>query len=161
MDKLLVSALLTMLLFMCAKSEGRELMPLFETVAYEYNLDAEMVKAVCWIESNHKADAINMDDPNGGAHGLCQLAIPTARWIGKNKELNAKSLLNPELNVTLASKYLRYQMNRYKNNERYAIAAYNAGSLIRNKKGEIVNSDYVAKVFHAWIKKPWKKSQKK
>lgn len=63
-----------------------------------------------------------------------------------SKHTTINHLMKPEINLTIAAYYIKYQLDRYDGNLDCAIAAYNAGSCNFNKKGLIKNRKYVAKV---------------
>ena len=112
------------------------------------NLPKGLLSAICYVESRHNAKAVNPDDGHQDSIGLCQLHMDTARFMGYKGD--EKGLLNPKTNAYYAGKYLRYQIRRYENDPRKAVAAYNLGHHKLNKKGVIVNKAYVEKVFTAW-----------
>jgi soluble lytic murein transglycosylase-like protein len=66
-----------------------------------------------------------------------------------------KDLYDGEVNAKWAAKYLKYQLVRYHNDWRKAIAAYNAGTAIVSKKnkakGWYINEDYIGKVMDAVV----------
>jgi len=107
-------------------------------------VDSKVLKAICWVESSHNPKAINYNDGNGhNSMGLCQVQYPTAKDMGyKGTKLG---LLEPYTNAYYAAKYLKYQLTRYKDID-LAILAYNAGSIRYNKKGLIINFNYLNKV---------------
>lgn len=101
----------------------------------------KLLVAICWVESRHNPWAYNKNDPS---YGLCQLMYPTAKQMGyKGKPAG---LFNAQINAKYAAKYLRWQLKRYKNNWLLAIVSYNAGSVIRNRRGRIVNFKYADKI---------------
>ena len=88
-----------------------------------FNLPYGLLPSICWVESNWNPKAVNSSDPS---YGLCQIKVSTATWIMKRK-ITKKDLMNPEINAEVAGKYLRYQLDRYRDNLKCAISAYNAG----------------------------------
>lgn len=111
-----------------------------ETSAKEFEIPSRMLKALCFVESSHNPKAINKIDGGSASHGLCQLKIKTAKYLGYSG--NIRSLYNPYVNSYYAAKYLRYQLDRYNGNWVKAISAYNAGHAYR----KINNMAYVKKV---------------
>jgi soluble lytic murein transglycosylase len=94
--------------------------------ADHYRLDPALLAAVIEQESKFKANARS----SAGAIGLMQLQPATAKGIaihtgGKNFVLS--DLGNPEINVRYGAWYLRHLLDKYGNDERLALAAYNAG----------------------------------
>ena len=74
-----------------------------------------------------------------------QLMPATARQFG------VKNAFNPEENVRAGVAYLRQLLNRYENDEKLALAAYNAGPSAVDKYGERVpphaeTQNYVARI---------------
>jgi soluble lytic murein transglycosylase len=94
--------------------------------ARENRLDPALLAAV--IESESKFD------PNArssaGAVGLMQLTPTTAKGIALytgGSRFRVSDLTDPDINVRYGAWYLRHLLDRYGNNERLALAAYNAG----------------------------------
>lgn len=75
-----------------------------------------------------------------GARGLMQLMPATARTLQrrvKNSQLN-----NPQTNIKLGHKYLKYLLDKYDNNLVYALSAYNAGeSRLKRWKKDVFTKD--------------------
>lgn len=93
--------------------------------AQQYDLDAALLAAVIYRESEFDADARS----SSGAIGLMQLLPDTAEGIAQLTEGNrfvVDDLYDPEINVRYGSFYLRRLLRKY-DDERLALAAYNAG----------------------------------
>ena len=104
----------------------------------------DLVRAVVQVESAFNPNALSPK----GAMGLMQLMPATMRQFG------VKNAYNPSENVRAGVAYLRALLDRYKNNEMLALAAYNAGPGAVDKYGETVppyreTENYVAKVNQA------------
>jgi soluble lytic murein transglycosylase-like protein len=102
-----------------------------------------LLPAICWVESNHDPDAININDGGSPSFGMCQIKLNTARWMAEKHGLStpyATHIMKPEVNALLAGLYIKYQLKRYKGNIHQAISAYNAGKYIKS------NIRYVNKV---------------
>ncbi len=91
-------------------------------VADRYNVDSALVKAIIMVESGYNSKAVS----HKGAQGLMQLMPRTAKAMG------VKDSFNPVHNINGGVKYFRRLLDRFDNDVRLALAAYNAGS--RNVK---------------------------
>ena len=91
-------------------------------------VDRALVFAVIRQESQFNSRAKS----RSGARGLMQLMPRTASFIGRNRSLHRRKrnrLYNPELNISLGQKYLKYLLENedIQGNMFLAAAAYNAG----------------------------------
>lgn len=91
-------------------------------IAAEYEIDADLVKAVITVESNSDPRAVSRK----GAQGLMQLMPATAR------DLNVRRPFDPRENIIGGVKYIKGLMASY-GDLRLALAAYNAGPGAVNK----------------------------
>ena len=122
-----------------------------EKVANKEGVPAPLLSAICFTESSHRPYVTAYDDNGSNSIGLCQVKLGTVRDLGFKGKLN--DLYNGEINAKWAAKYLKYQLNRYHNDWRQAIAAYNAGSAIWSRKhpGWLINEDYIGNVMRAMV----------
>jgi soluble lytic murein transglycosylase-like protein len=108
--------------------------------AARYRLEPAFVKAVVRVESGFRNDAVS---PRG-ARGLMQLMPATARSVG------VLDLHDPHDNIRGGTRHLRSLLDRFQNDARLALAAYNAGSAsVRRSRGVPALPEtqaYVAKV---------------
>jgi soluble lytic murein transglycosylase-like protein len=90
---------------------------LIQTHSANQKIDPALVKAVIAVESCFDTRAIS----RAGARGLMQLMPGTAA------ELGVRNVFNPEENIRGGVTYLRKMLERFGQNIRLALAAYNAG----------------------------------
>jgi soluble lytic murein transglycosylase len=104
-------------------------------------IDPALVNALIRQESKFDPDAKN---GRSGAKGLMQLMPRTAKFISRDG-IDSSRLHDPETNITLGQRYVRYllNMNHVDNNLIYMAAAYNAGpgNLYRWQKSIDYNDD--------------------
>ena len=96
------------------------------TYAQQQRLDPALLAAV--IETESKFDATARS--SAGAVGLMQLTPATAEGIATRTggtKFQLSDLTNPDINVRYGTFYLRLLLDKYKGNQRLALAAYNAG----------------------------------
>jgi hypothetical protein len=101
----------------------------------------DLVRAVVQVESAYNPNARSPK----GAKGLMQLMPATALRFGVTNPYN------PVENVRAGVAYLRQLLNRYGNNEKLALAAYNAGPGAVDRYGESVppyreTQNYVSRI---------------
>ena len=96
-----------------------------KSAADSYGLDRRLVAAVVNTESGFDPEAVSVD----GAEGLMQLLPSTAQWIAdmRGVKLADGALFDPETNIEYGCWLLRYLLDRYDDEVRYALIAYNAG----------------------------------
>lgn len=94
--------------------------------AEEHNIEPALIRAVILAESNYNPKAVS----KRGARGLMQLMPRTAASLG------VVDTFDPADNINGGVKYLRQLLDRFDNDVRLALAAYNAGSRhVRNYNG--------------------------
>jgi soluble lytic murein transglycosylase-like protein len=89
---------------------------IIEEEAARHEVDPLLVHSMIEVESSYNPFAISPK----GAEGLMQLIPSTARRFGVKNSFNFKE------NITGGVRYLKYLLDRFQN-ERLAVAAYNAG----------------------------------
>ena len=80
-------------------------------------VEANLLRAVIVVESGFNSRAVS----RRGAVGLMQLMPATANRFG------VSNLYDPQQNIRAGALYLKFLMNRFGQNVRLALAAYNAG----------------------------------
>lgn len=143
MKQLLTLALISINLVTPALAAESELDTTFRQAAEDTGLDIKLLRAVCWVESNHKVSARKHKDGKDGrtSHGVCQIKYNTAKDVGYVGLV--KDLYKPENNILYAAKYLARQMSRYNNSWKKAVTAYNRGSYTTSVP---LDNEYVKRV---------------
>lgn len=92
-----------------------------------FDMDPALIKAVIKAESDFNPTAVS----RAGAKGLMQLMPQTAY------SLDVKDPFDPEDNIIGGTRYLKYLLNKFDNNLKISLAAYNAGETAVIKNGGI------------------------
>jgi soluble lytic murein transglycosylase-like protein len=95
--------------------------------AKTYHVDAALIRAIIMAESNYNPRAVS----HRGAQGLMQLMPTTAKWLG------VQDSFDPALNIDAGVRYFKKLLERFDNNVKLALAAYNAGSRYVLKYGGV------------------------
>lgn len=98
-----------------------------DEAATRYGVPRRLVEAVIRVESGFNASAVS----SKGARGLMQLMPQTAAILG------VRDVFNPRQNIEGGVRHLRGLMDRYPNNLRLVLAAYNAGEQAVNWFGGV------------------------
>ena len=107
--------------------------------ADQFSLDENLIRAVIWKESSGHPDAKRWEgEEYGYSRGLMGLLYTTAQQMGFTGE--PEDLFDPEISIHYGTAYLRWQLDRYGQDLRKALSAYNAGTYTE------VNKAYVDKV---------------
>ena len=108
------------------------------------NVPVDMFLGISFVESRFR-NIHNYDDNGSPSYGPMQIKLLTARIYSSS--LTRKSIKKAEGSVILAALHLNALLSKY--NTHCALAAYNAGSCIKNKKGYLKNQKYIKKVYIA------------
>lgn len=98
---------------------------IIETAARSAAVEPNLLRAVIVVESGFNSRAVS----RRGAVGLMQLMPATASRFG------VSNLYDPRENVHAGASYLKFLMNRFGQNMRLALAAYNAGEEAVERNG--------------------------
>jgi hypothetical protein len=130
------------LFLLAVNSKAAELDTIYQNAAIEAQIDPELLRAVCFVESSHN-NITRILDGSRPSYGPCQIQVPAAKEVGFKG--NARLLTRPELSVFFAAKYLKTKLDKY-GDWKKAVTAYNRGSF---RPGNRVYNSYVIKVLFA------------
>ena len=130
-----------------AKARQSQYDVMINNLALSYDLEPAFIKAVVHVESAFNPQAVS----HAGAMGLMQLMPGTAKLY--NLQPNQ---FNPESNLVAGIRHMHMLMNRYGEDKKLSLAAYNAGEGAVSKYNGIPpypeTVDYVAKVMKLYNK---------
>jgi len=101
---------------------------LIHKLAARHDIDESLIKAVITTESCFNPRAVS----RVGARGLMQLMPDTATMLG------VSDAFDPEQNLSGGIRYLRMMLDEFNQDQRLALAAYNAGPEAVRKYGNTV-----------------------
>ena len=100
----------------------RELATAIYDISKEEGIDAEVAYGLVRTESTFRPRAVS----HVGARGLTQVLPSTARWMMPEIK-QANQLFQPETNLRVGFRYLRYLIDKYEGDTSLALTAYNRG----------------------------------
>lgn len=107
-----------------------------------HGVDPALVLSVIAAESGGDPDPPHRP---GDGWGLMQVTEPTAAWL-EGRPVSPNELRDPAYNVSLGTRYLRYQLDRYGGDVALAVNAYRAGTASTTPRSR----SYVASVLD-WL----------
>jgi hypothetical protein len=105
-----------------------EVISIIDKIEKSFEIPQVLLHSIVWQESSYRIRAFNSSENPGvsiSSYGLGQLTLDTARHHCK---LGKKYILDPVKNIKCSAKVLSYQLKRYQNNIKSAVAAYNWGT---------------------------------
>ena len=133
------------------KRSKAELEPLVIEAAARAGVPAGVLEAIVDIESNWNPSASNRtggDEARGGAFGLTQLTLKTARAF--DPRVTPDDLLDPEKHLAIASKLMADNARRSRDPKDLA-AMWNSGKVF-DKAPEVTREKYVPRFLAALTK---------
>ena len=121
--------------------------PLIESAAAAAAVAPELLRAVIVVESGFNARAVS----KAGAAGLMQLMPATARRYGVSDRFD------PKQNIHAGARYLKSLIERYGNDIKLALAAYNAGEKAVDRCGRCIPQ---YRETQAYVPKVWRMYQR-
>ena len=100
----------------------RDLATAIYDISKEEGIDSEVAYGLVRTESTFRPRAVS----HVGARGLTQVLPSTARWM-MPEITQASQLFQPETNLRVGFRYLRYLIDKYEGDTSLALTAYNRG----------------------------------
>ncbi|EKA5635890.1 lytic transglycosylase domain-containing protein [Vibrio navarrensis] len=114
----------------------------FEEAAKRFDVNVDLLRAVCFTESSLRANVINSANSDGSSdYGLCQV---NSWWLPKLAKygITKESLLNDPCENTLVSAWILAGNFEVTNDGWKAVGAYNAGWL-KTPEAELARTTYI------------------
>ncbi len=95
-------------------------------ISDKYDVEENLIYGIIKVESNFDEKITS----KAGAKGLMQIMDETAIEVSNKigiKDFEVDMLYEPETNIEIGVAYFSQLLNKYDNNEKYALIAYNAG----------------------------------
>ena len=108
---------------LAADPSRQALLPIFDRWAGAYGVPADLLKSMAWMESGFQ----NGVRSSTGAMGVGQLMPDTVDFVSDRLLGVRLNPWNPEENIRMSARYLRWLLDRTGGNEARALAAYYQG----------------------------------
>lgn len=118
----------------------------FDRWARSYDLPPDLLKAIGWVESRWNWEAFSVK----GAIGIGQLMPDTVDFVSGSLLRRRMNPWEPEHNIQMSARFLRYLLEKTQNDHEKAVAAYYQGLGALQRRGILgVSKPYVSSVFEA------------
>jgi soluble lytic murein transglycosylase-like protein len=123
-----------------ARPERLALAPTFDHWAKAYNVPADLLKALAWMESGWQNSVVSPV----AALGIGQLTPDTVKFVSGDLLKTKLDPKNPEHNIRMSSRFLRYLLDQTGGDTKMALAAYYQGLGSLRRQGPLkVSEAYV------------------
>ena len=123
-----------------ARPERLALTPSFENWAKTYNVPADLLKALAWMESGWQNTVVSPVQ----ALGIGQLTPDTVKFVSGDLLKTKLDPKNPDHNIRMSARFLRYLLDQTGGDTKMALAAYYQGLGSLRKQGPLkVSTAYV------------------
>jgi soluble lytic murein transglycosylase-like protein len=123
-----------------ARPERLALAPTFDSWAKAYNVPPDLLKALAWMESGWQNSVVSPV----AALGIGQLTPDTVKFVSGDLLKTKLDPKNPEHNIRMSSRFLRYLLDQTGGDTRLALAAYYQGLGSLKRQGPLkVSQAYV------------------
>ena len=117
--------------------------PVFDRWAAHYGVPADLLKAMTWVESGWQQGAVS----STGAVGIGQIMPDTHAWMRDVVIREPLDPNDPDDNIRMSARYLRWLLDRTGGDVRLALAGYYQGLQAVNTRGLLAETErYVANI---------------
>jgi LysM repeat protein len=117
--------------------------PVFDRWAAQYGVPADLLKAMTWVESGWQQGAVS----STGAVGIGQIMPDTHAWMRDVIIREPLDPTDPNDNIRMSARYLRWLLDRTGGDVRLALAGYYQGLHAVNTRGVLAETErYVANI---------------
>lgn len=114
-----------------ARPERLTLVPTFRAAAREFGVPVDLLMSLAYLESGWRSTAYSAD----GAIGIGQLLPSTARWVAAMLREPGLDPWDPEDNIRMSARFLKYLLGRFGGDEVQALASYYQGPVAVERSG--------------------------